>query len=153
MDSHDIKLAANILEALECAKEANALLPPLPPKMKPVYVRILNAIYKIRDDNGSARVSDISKASGFLLPNTTKFINELVELKVVEKFTQASDKRVVLVQATEMGEEYIQKYVLSFHHGLEKEFLKLNEADCITMIETIQKVYQAMKNVYQDNRN
>jgi len=150
LNNHDLKLAANILNALECAKEASALLPPLPPEIKPIYVRILNAIYKIRDDNGSACVSDISKASGILLPNTTKLINELAELDVVEKITSASDKRVVLVRATELGEQYIEKYVLSFHKDLEKEFSQISESDCKTMIETFQKVYQAMKKVYQD---
>jgi len=141
------------LDAFECAKEASALLPPLPPEIKPVYIRILNAIYKIRDDNGSACVSDISKASGILLPNTTKLINELAELNIVEKFTSTSDKRVVMVRTTEVGEQYIQKYVLRFHEGLEKEFLEIGESDCITMIETIQKVYQAMKKVYKDTIN
>ncbi len=106
------------MDALECAKEAYALLPQLQPNMKPVYLRILNAIYKIRDDNGSARVSNIIKISGLLLPNTTKCINELVELNVVEKFTPDYDKRVVLVRATELGEQYIEKYVLKFHRDL-----------------------------------
>lgn len=150
LDSHNLKLAASILEALECAKEACALLPQLPSELKPVYIRILNAIYKSRDDNGSACVSDISKASGILLPNTTKLINELAELNIVKKITSASDKRVVLVRTTEVGEHYIQKYVLSFHKDLEREFSQISESDCKTMIETIKKVYQAMKKVYQD---
>lgn len=150
MDSHNLKLAANILDALDCAKEASALLPPLPSEIKPVYVRILNALYKIRDDNGSTCVSDISKASGILLPNTTKLINELAELNVVEKFTSTSDKRVVLVRTTKLGEQYIEKYVLSFHQELEKEFSQITESDCKTMIETIQKVYKAMKKVYRN---
>lgn len=153
MEKKDINLVTNILDALECAKETLALLPQLPPNMKPVYFRILNAIYRIRDDNGNSRVSDISKVSGFLLPNTTKFINEMVDLRIVEKFTSASDKRVVLVRATEAGEQYIQKYVLSFIESLKKEFSKLDEANCMIMIETIQKVYQATNTVYQDNRN
>jgi DNA-binding MarR family transcriptional regulator len=145
MDSHDINLATNILDALECAKEALSLLPKLPPRMKPVHLRILNTIYRIRDDTGNSRVSDISKASGFLLPNATKFINELVELKVVEKLTSPSDKRVVLVRATEMGEQYIREYVLSFHEGLEKEFSKISESDRTTMIATIHEVYHAIQ--------
>ena len=153
LEKKDINLVTNILDALECAKETLALLPQLPPNMKPVYFRILNAIYRIRDDNGNSRVSDISKVSGFLLPNTTKFINEMVDLRIVEKFTSASDKRVVLVRATEAGEQYIQKYVLSFIESLKKEFSKLDEANCMIMIETIQKVYQATNTVYQDNRN
>ncbi|MEN6328584.1 MAG: hypothetical protein ABFD18_20550 [Syntrophomonas sp.] len=150
MEKIDTKLVNNILEALECAKEALALLPQLPPNIKPVYFRILNAIYKTGNNTGRSRVSDISKESGLLLPNATKVINEMVELNIVEKFTPASDKRVVLVQATGLGEQYIQKYVLSFIEGLEKEFSKINEVECMIMIDTIYKVYQAMKTVYKE---
>lgn len=149
LEKTDIKLVTNILDALECAKEALALMPQLPPNMKPVYFRILNAIYRIGDDTGSSRVSDISRVSGFLLPNTTKLINEMVELNIVEKTTSASDKRVVLVRATEVGEQYIQKYVLRFIEDLEEEFSKIDEANFMIMIETIHKVYQAMKRVYK----
>lgn len=150
MEKMETKLVNNILEALECAKEALTLLPQLPPNIKPVYFRILNVIYKIGDDSGSSRVSDISKVSGLLLPNATKVINEMVEFNIVEKFTSASDKRVVLVRATELGQQYIQKYVLSVMEALEKEFSKINEVDCIIMVETIYKVYQAMKTVYKE---
>lgn len=146
MEKTDIKLVTNILDALECAKEALSMLPQLPPDMKTVYFRILNAIYKNGNTSGS-RVSDLSKVSGLLLPNTTKVINEMVELNILEKFTLASDKRVVLVRATELGEQYIDKYVLPFIEGLEKEFSKINEFDCMIMIETITKVYQAIKTV------
>jgi len=146
----DAKLVTNILDALECAKDALALLPQLPPNMKSVYFRILDAINKIGDDTGSSRVSDISKVSGFLLPNTTKLINEMVELNIVKKITSASDKRVVLVQATELGEQYIQKYVRRFVEVLEEEFAKIDEAKCLIMIETLHIVYQAMKIVYKE---
>jgi len=138
------------MDAFECAREALTLLPQMPPNIKPVHFRILNAIYMIGDASGSARVSDISKVSGLLLPNTTKFTNELVELSIVKKFTSASDKRVVLVQATELGQEYIRDYVIRFIEGLDKEFSKINQVDCIIMIETIYKVSQAMKTVYQE---
>lgn len=146
----NIKLVNNILDAFECAKDALALLPQLPPNIKPIYLHILNAIYKIGGDNGGSRVSDISKVTGLLLPNTTKVINEMVELNIVEKFTLASDKRVVLVRATGLGEQYIQKYVLCFIEYLEKEFSKNDEANYQIMIETIHKVYQAMKKVYKE---
>lgn len=151
MDRQDIKLAVNILDAFECAKEALKLLPHLPPKIKPVYFRILNVIYQIRDETGSVRISDISKASGILLPNTTRLINELVKLNIVEKTCSDSDKRVVLVRTTALGEQYLQKHVLDIYKSLQDEFLKISESDRRAMIETIHKVYQAMKKVYQDN--
>jgi DNA-binding MarR family transcriptional regulator len=153
MSTYNMNLAFNIMDALECAKEAYALLPPLPPNMKPVHFRILNTIYRIRDESGNSRVSDINRSLGFFLPNTTHYINELVELNIVKKFTPDTDKRVVLVRTTQMGEQYINKYVCRVNNDLKKEFLKINETDCLVMIETIQKVYQAMKKVYQEINN
>ncbi len=153
LDGNEINLIDNVMDALGCAKEAYALLPQLPPNMKPVYFRILNTIYRIRADTGHSRVSDISRALGILLPNTTRFINELVELNIVEKFTPESDKRVVLVRTTDLGEEYIQKYVLSFHKHLEAELSAIGKSDCMTMIETIHKVHQAMKKIYYNEGN
>lgn len=150
MENMNTKMVTSILDALECAKEALALLPELPPNIKPVYFRILKTIKKIGDDTGSSRISDISKVSGLLLPNTTKFINEMVELNIVEKTTLASDKRVVLVRATEVGEQFIQKYILHLNEDLEEELLKIDEAKCMIMIETIHRVYQSIKTVYNE---
>lgn len=144
------KSVMDILGALEWAREALALLPQLPPNMKPVYFRILEAIYRVGDDTGRSRVSDISRVTGILLPNTTKVINEMVELNIVAKCTSASDKRVVLVQPTELGRVYIQEYVHRAVEGLEEEFSKINETDCWIMTETIHKIFQAMKKVYTE---
>lgn len=152
MDDHVIGMTANVLDALACAKEAHALLPQLPPSFKPAHFRILIALHRIRDDAGSARVSDISKASGLLLPNATKFINELVEQGFVEKHTPASDKRVVLVRATELGERYIQEHVVSFYKRLEKELSTFSESSCVTMYKTIFDVYQALQRVCRDDQ-
>jgi len=152
LDSFDEQLVNNILDALECAREALTLLPQLPANIKPVYLRILSAIYKIGGDTGSARVSDISNVSGLLLPNTTKFTNEMVELGIVQKVTSPSDKRVVLVRVTELGKQYTHEYVLHFIKDLGQEFSRLNEIDCTIMIDTINRVNQAMKTVYHEKR-
>lgn len=149
-NSHE-NLVDNIFEALETAQKAHSLLPPLPPDLKPVHLRVLHAIFRIRDGTGNARVTDINKALAFSLPNTTRFINELFQLGVVEKSTIPTDKRVVLIHTTELGEEYIQKYILTYQTRLEDEFTMIGESDCVTMIETITKVYRAMKKIYQED--
>lgn len=142
-----------ILSALGCAKEAHDLLPPLPAGMKPVYFRILDALYRTRDGSGSARVSDINKALGFLLPNTTRYLGELEQLQMIEKTSADSDKRVVLVRATGLGEAYIKKFVISIHEHLEQELASISQADVIIMIETIHQICRAMKKVYQEETN
>lgn len=153
MEKIDSKLVMQILDVFESAKDALALLPQSPPNIKPVYFRILNAINKIGGITGCSRVSDISRESGLLLPNTTKFINEMVALNIVEKITADFDKRVVLVRATDLGQFYIKNYLNRFIEGLEKEFSKIDKTDCCIMIDTIQKVCQAMQSVYKHNTN
>jgi len=142
-------LVNNILDALECAREALAWLPPLPPNIKPVHFRILNAIYRIADATGSSRISDISKESGLLPPNATKVINEMVDLNILEKFSSDADRRVVWVRTTELGRQYIQQHVLPVMEGLEKEFSQINEIDCLIMIDTMHKIHQTMQAVYR----
>ncbi|MEA4923966.1 MAG: hypothetical protein VB084_01535 [Syntrophomonadaceae bacterium] len=150
MQETDTKLVNSVLDALECAKEAFILMPQLPPHIKPVYCRILNAIYKLGNYSDNLRISDISRISGLLLPNATKFINEMAELNMVKKSTSDSDKRVVLVQVTELGEQCYQQYVLRFIEGLEEQFSKIDRINCLIMIDTIHEVYQAMQTVYKE---
>lgn len=139
------------MDALEIAKEANSMLPPLPPNVKHIHIKLLNAIYRVRDETGNARVTDINKFLHFLLPNTTKFINELHNRGLIEKTAQPTDKRVVLVHTTESGEQLIKKCIISYHSKLQQEFENLGEADCITMNETIKKIYGIIKRVYKSD--
>lgn len=145
MGSSKANMVDDILDALEAARDAYKLLPPTLPNMKPVHFRVLNAIYRIRDNSAGLRISDINRALGFQLPNTTKFINELVESGILEKFTVASDRRVVLVRTTEVGERYLQQRVLTFRKRLQDEFSKISESDCTAMIRTIHEIRQLLK--------
>lgn len=137
------------MDALEIAKEASSMLPSLPPNVKHVHIKVLNAIYRVRDETGNASITNINNFLRFLHPNTTKFVNELCSIGLIEKASKPSDKRVVLVHATKLGEQIIEKYIISYHSRLQKEFENLGETDCITMAETIKKVYSIIKGVYK----
>lgn len=143
---YDADIVNRVFAALGVAKNAYALLPPLPPKVKPIHISVLNAMYR-RRDGGGTRVSDINSDLGFALPNTTRLVNELVALKVVTKATSEPDKRVVLVRLTRLGESYTREYVLNFHKRLEAEFSRIPLSDCAKMIEMIHRVYQVMQKV------
>ena len=148
MHTQNGDLVDYIFHTLEVAKKAYSLLPPLPAHMKPVHIRVLHAIYRIRDTSGNSRISAISEATGLQLPNTTKCINELVELHAIKKFTDTADKRVVLVQTTPLGEQYINDYVLSYHKRLLVDFEMLDKSDYTIMAETMDKIY----NIFQKDQ-
>ncbi len=79
-----------------------------------------------------------------------KFINELHNLGLVKKSSLPSDMRVVLIHLTELGEQYIEKYITKYHSRLKEEFKKIGESDCLIMINVINKVYGSIKKVYQE---
>jgi DNA-binding MarR family transcriptional regulator len=135
-----------VLAALDVAKKAHALLPPLPLGVRPVHVRILNVMYRLGPGHCS-RVSDINNAMGSALPNTTKFINEMVALNIVKKVGDESDKRVVLVQTTELGDQYTNQYVRLLHIRLAKAFSRIGTAECSVMGKTLRGIYIAMLDV------
>lgn len=148
----DADIVNRVFAALVVAKDACALLPPLPPKIKPIHISVLNAMHKLRDGDYT-RVSDINSALGFALPNTTRLVNELVSLDVVRKAALEEDKRVVLVQLTRLGERYTRDFVLEFHNRLHLEFSRLPPSDCEKMITMIHRVYQLMQKATRVRRH
>jgi DNA-binding MarR family transcriptional regulator len=152
LKNFDFDSQDEVLYALEIAKQAVSLLPVLPPDFKPVHFRILHAIYRVRNNDGCARITDINRALGFLLPNTTRFINEMVDLNIIKKTTSPSDKRVVLVRTTAAGEKHMQ-YILSFRERLEKGFAAISESDRKTMIKTISEVHEAINKICANLEN
>lgn len=143
-------LVDSIFDSLETANRARSLLPPLPPTMKPIHIRILRAVQRVQDKTGRACVSDINGMLGYLLPNTTRYINELTGIGMVKKVPSTSDKRVVCIQMTALGEECYQKYLLRYHDRLQEALLSIGESDCRIMMQTIEKVYLAMEKIYQN---
>ena len=139
----------NVMDALVIAKETLDLLPHLPENIRPIHFHVLNAIYRIRDNSGHARVTDIARALRLLLPNVTKLINEMVNLNILEKSTSTFDKRVVLVRTTEIGERYM-KDIQFFRQNLAEELGYISESNIICMIETINKVNRAIKKVCEE---
>jgi DNA-binding MarR family transcriptional regulator len=145
-DPELIEKIDRIMNAFEMAKEVHNLLPPLPDEVKPVYIRILSALLRIRSESGEARISDLNKTLGFHLPNTTRYIGELADLGIVEKNPSDSEKRVVLVKATPLGEKYIRELVLLSYNQIAAEH-SIRDSDIEIMIATIRKLHAAVKKI------
>ncbi|SDN10900.1 DNA-binding transcriptional regulator, MarR family [Dendrosporobacter quercicolus] len=144
-------LVIPILEALWLAKKATECMPELPAGMKPSHIRVLDVIHKQHRQNGYVRITDISTAMHITKPSITKLINELVDLGTVKKTTAAADKRIVLVELSPFGRQCVQTYVLNYHAKLAKSFSKLDREKYLSMIETVEFIYQSMKEVSKNN--
>lgn len=142
-------LVNQILDALYTARRAYSLMPPVPDGMRAQHMAVLSFIHRIAPADGSGvRVSDITQAMKAHAPNTTKLVNELEQFRAVRKTTLAQDKRVVLVSLTPLGEQYVEDLVLKHHQKLKVAFAKVGRERCVEMIDTINQIYNAMRNIY-----
>lgn len=151
MSHDDLSVVGQTLEALFIAGRAIKFMPELPKHMKPSHIRVLDIIYKIQSESGTVRVTDVSTAMQITKPSITRLIQELVDLGAVKKSESVTDKRVVLVELSSFGEECVRKYILNYHGKLAKSFSELDREKYLSMIETINFVYQAMKDVSEEN--
>lgn len=126
------------------AKRIVELIPPLPEGMAPRHIRIIDAIHQCSEEHCTVRVSDISDALHTTRPSITKLINELQQLQVVTKEADASDKRVVLLRLTELGEEYYDFYIRKFYAWLGVELAALRPEDLHTASATIRQILQIL---------
>lgn len=146
---NNTELLDAVMDSLVVAKNAYEALPPLPAGIKPVYHRVLNFLYRYKDQE--IRVSDLSEALEMQLPNMTKLMNEMIDAGLVQKVRSNQDKRVVFIQMSEDGTRYFKDHVLVYREQLQKEFEEFNEEDCYTVIKMINEIQKKLHKVYARN--
>ena len=105
-----VENVSTLLGACYEAKRIVELMPKLPKGMKPSHIHIIDIIRHLQQTNGSVRISDIGAALHVTNPSITRLVNELVKLNTLQKVQSNEDKRVFIVNLTELGETYYKKY-------------------------------------------
>lgn len=93
------------------------------------------------------KISDVSDFLGGTRPSVTKLIRELESCGALIKTPDTSDKRIIWLQLTPLGEQYYEFYGLQYHTWLSQVLDEIPKEDLETTIRTI---YQARK-ILQDN--
>lgn len=141
MDAHMVEL---LLDSCFEAKRITDTLPKLPKGMKPRHNYVLHAVYELQDNAVGCRVSNVSKKLGTTMPSITKLVNELADKKLIEKYQDQTDGRVILLKLTDMGYRYVKKYVLDFHSTWAENMQDLSPDQITQTVEIIRKFKEAM---------
>lgn len=141
----DQKLLRNLLDACFFGKQITELMPPLPPKIKPRHIHVINAIHVLQAKQEYVRISDVSHTLRVTTPSVTKLINELEAYGVAEKHANEGDKRITTLTLTPLGVEYYTLYIQDYHSELAELLQSLDEGACKATIQTLEKMYRIMK--------
>lgn len=135
------KHISQFLGACYEAKRIVEMMPKLPAGMKPSHIHVVDIICQLQQINGFVRISDIGTALHITKPSITRLVNELVELKAVEKIQSCEDKRVFTVSLTPLGQTYHKKYLERYHHELATQLAEISENDLAVTACVIHKAY------------
>jgi DNA-binding MarR family transcriptional regulator len=135
---------SKLLGACYEAKRIVELMPKLPQGMRPSHIHIVDIICQLHHANGLVRISDIGLTLHITKPSITKLVNELVELKVVEKVHSKEDKRVFTVNLTPLGKKYHKKYLEAYHREVAKRLSKISEDEIRETARVIHEAYRIL---------
>jgi DNA-binding MarR family transcriptional regulator len=105
-------------------------------KLSEPHIRILIILSKHKDITmtGLGKLLMISK------PNATPLIDILVELKMVDRISDPKDRRLVNIQLTKKGLEFIQSYKEIMREEAKKGLVRFSEDDMDSYIDILQKM-------------
>lgn len=86
------------------------------------------------------------------MPSITKLVNELSDQKLIEKYQDQADGRVILLKLTDLGYRYVKKYVLDFHSAWAENMQDLSPDQIKQTVEIIRKFKEAMPKTLNKER-
>ena len=100
---------------------------------------VLHAVSK----HGPVRMSEIGKHMGVSKPYMTMLVDRLISEGLVERVTDAGDRRVINVTITEEGRDAVKGFMKDFRETVIKNLSSLDSADIASLHESM----RLMKNL------
>ncbi len=141
----DHRLIKQMFDACYLAKRTRELLPPLPKGVQPSYIQYLDCIDELKQTGKQVRISDISECLHIPRPGVTRTVKEMEAKGYLQKIASSDDGRVTYITATENGKKLHRTYDAEYFENLLPFVTAISEEEAETMIETIEKFYQIMR--------
>lgn len=133
-----------LLDSFYMARRILDLLPELPEGVLPSYIRYLEAIIKLKENQNNVKISELSSALNLPRPGVTRTVNSMVDKGYLKKDMSLDDGRVVYISLTQSGYDLFEKFNKIYFEDLSKDLNKISLEDADITVETITKFYQVM---------
>tara|TARA_B100000315_G_C14364230_1_gene489863 strand:- start:47 stop:514 length:468 start_codon:yes stop_codon:yes gene_type:complete len=95
---------------------------------------------------GSLKMKDLAKALHVSLPAATGLVSRLVSMKMVKRKLDSSDRRVIYIEITKVGQKGVENVKSARKKMIEQIFANLSDSERRTYLKIIRKV---RKNLYE----
>lgn len=139
------QLLKQFLTACRDAKKIDALMPDLPANISARQIQIIDVVQTLTEKLGRVRVSDVSDYLNATKPSITRAIQELVDLSVIRKQVDTTDRRIYWIRLSALGAAYYHQYITSYHSYLSNLLASVSEKDIQITCQTIDLVAALMQ--------
>lgn len=137
----NLTLMEDIMEAFHLTKRTVEGLPNLPDQLQNGMLPILSALRRIQDNEGKARVTDISKYLKISSPYVVRIVGLCEKQGFLTKWKDDTDKRVVNIRLTDKGNQVLEKTMDAFHTRLCEKFSQIPDEEWKILINLLNKSY------------
>ena len=148
MENRKIK---EMFDACYQAKRIREMLPPLPKGVSSSYIQYLDVIGSLQAKGLKVKVSDVSESMNLPMPGVTRTLKEMERKGYLKKESSNEDKRITFIYITKKGEELSDTYDKYYFSELAPYMDKISQEEADSMIKTIEKFYQIMKDRRKEN--
>lgn len=93
----------------------------------------------------SMRASDLAKALNMSRPAVSKTLNSLEQKKLIERYEDKNDRRVVYIKLTQKGNNYVVHAQQKLDAFAKKIMMKLGEDELESLVRVLGHLYEIMK--------
>ncbi len=137
--------AKQVIDALEKGEKILDNRPTLHKGLLPSYLKLIDHIYQL-SKNGKVRVSDLSKSLNQTTPSITRSLIGMEKQGLIHKSFSETDKRVVYISLTELGDKTYSFYIDRYYKKLSKRLSKYDIHQLQTMMSMIDELYEDLIN-------
>ena len=102
------------------------------------------SLLKLLNDLGAMTVGDVADQLGLSLASASAMIDRLVNQKLIDRFRSESDRRVVSVQLSSLGQMQIAALHKQRREFLAHLFSRMTESDLKTLFTLIERVEESI---------
>lgn len=104
--------------------------------MATAHIKVMYIVKKHKKIN----ITELGKMLSSPKPNVTNWTNKLVEMDFVKRVFDESDRRIIYIQLTEKGEEFMEFCKKALVESFEQKLWKLSDEDLRTFKGTLENM-------------
>ena len=146
----DLETVKQFFDSCHEAKRITELMPQLPSGLSARHIHVIDVIQRLSQKNSAVKVSDVSQELQVTRPSITRLINDLEQLQVVTKTPDHTDKRIIWLQLTPLGEQYYDFYIDKYHNWVAVQLAPIAQEQLNMAAQAIHQAYQILNSSQMD---